>query len=479
LISFRWQALAATALQLLALASLVTFPACGGTNEATAGNIVRGTERLGWTQTATNANELSRYGYVAYVDGVRQTLTNATCQPTTDPAQFDCQAPLPSMARGAHRLELAAVILGSNVESPRSGPLDLVMIGNSTSAAAGTAASASVSGISRVEPEATRVAEDGTRFVVQTLSSDLDMTSALAATPDGRIFVAEASGIVRVLQAGALLPEAATRLVNAAKAADVGLVGMTLHPQFSLNHRVYFAYTVREVDGTFTNRVVRFTEVGESLGHAVVILEDRVAEPPQRTARLRFGPDRKLYVAFAAGQEGSAGREPASYTGKILRLNEDGTTPDDNPGHSPIVSGEHRFSGAFDWDPSSGQLLLSERDWENHDTLRIVSPGDRAIYSFDSVVDASAAAFYAGTSIAGFGNDMFIAALDGRHIRRVRFDPAIPARVISTERLLDGEFGRISDIAVAPDGALYFCTSNPRALDRRPGDELVRVSSAR
>jgi glucose/arabinose dehydrogenase len=351
------------------------------------------------------------------------------------------------MAFGEHRLELAVVRETDGVASAKSPPLDLLVVPT-------RGGGATPSGSSRLAV----TAADGTDFVVETLATGLDTPSGLAITPDGRVLIAERSGDVRVWQNGKVLPEPAVRLRDAAQGADVGLLGIALHPDFSQNGQVFLLYTARSGDGTFANRVVRYREVNNVFGQAAVILEDAVAEPPQRTPRIRFGRDRKLYLALPAGTDRSVAEDPASYVGKILRINDDGTTPRDNPGYSPVISDGHRAPVGFDWHPISAQLWVGEHNWDDRDQLSLVgSPGndgssplqrsrDRTAFSFDSEIDPSGASFYAATAIDGFKNDLFIAALSGQHIRRVRFDPLQPSRVISTERLLDHQLGRISDI---------------------------------
>ena len=99
--------------------------------------------------------------------------------------------------------------------------------------------------------------------------------------------------------------------------------------------------------------------------------------------------------------------------------------------------------------------------------------------TFESLVDPSGAAFYAPSRIAGFANDLFISALNGRHLRRVHFSTSDPNRIEIIEHLFDGQFGRISAVAVGPDGALYFCTSNTGTTTATSDDDrLVRVTQA-
>jgi hypothetical protein len=88
---------------------------------------VAGSERFGWTQSASDRQELSTFRYAVYVDGARVELTDVSCEPSSSPVstQFQCSAPLPPMSAGTHALELAMFIVkeGSLRESPRSAPL--------------------------------------------------------------------------------------------------------------------------------------------------------------------------------------------------------------------------------------------------------------------------------------------------------------------------------------------------------------------
>src|SRR4029077_6691431 len=123
--------------------------------------------------------------------------------------------------------------------------------------------------------------------------------SALATTPDGRVFIAERSGDLRVWQNGQLLSEPAIRVADAAARDDMGLIGITVHPDFRANHLVYVVYTQRGRGLALTNRVVRYRELNNVFAESAVILEDVIPELPQGPSRIKFGPDHELYVAFA------------------------------------------------------------------------------------------------------------------------------------------------------------------------------------
>jgi len=422
---------------------------------------VAGTERIGWDQAASDLTQASGYQYNAYVDDVPAIL-DAACQ-TGTASTFSCAARLPHLQTGLHKLELTAT--GNGVESPRSSPIYVTL--------AAAAATKAIPGV------VTTV--DGTRRAIDIVETGLDAPSALAMTGDGRIFIAQSSGIVSVWRGGRVLAAPALVLRDSQRLAGIGLIGMTLDPQFEKNGRVYVAYVARRADGSLVNRIMRFRELGDVFGEAVVLLEDDIAALAPQPARIRFGPDQKLYAAFPAADWPTVDSY-SSYAGKILRLNDDGTTPRDNPRTSPIVSMGHAATGGLGWQPGSGRLWLAEHDRQGRDVLGFLSPAfqDSMATAFDSIVGASGTAFYSATAFAAFANDMFIAGAAGQQLRRVHFSPADTTRIASSERLLEGQFGRFSDVIVGADGSLYLCTSNKGLSSAAPDDDrLLRLSAAK
>ena len=125
-------------------------------------------------------------------------------------------------------------------------------------------------------------------------------------------------------------------------------------------------------------------------------------------------------------------------------------------------------------------MWLTERDRQGRDVLGSLPPAsERAVVtSFESVVDAASAAFHPGNTGSAFANNLFIAGLAGQQLRRVRFNPSDPTRVESTESLLASEYGRLSDVIVGPDGAIYLATSN-RGLTSAVADDdrLLRLTA--
>ncbi len=435
---------------------------------------MNGSEHFAWDQSiAVSGGDINQYQFVAYLDAdaVGQPLPDAACRTAGNAIAFQCDARLPPMAAGEHKLSVAAAILvnGDRLESPRSAQLNLLVV---------PLAAPAVSSVVHTAPAMTLTTSDGASLVIETLATGLDAPSSLARTADGRVFVAERSGYVRVWQGGSILPQPAFHSEDAAIGTDAGLVGITLAPDFTQSRQLYLAYTARS-GVAFVNRVIRLREVGNILGEAASILEDPVDRRPARTPHIAFGPDGKLYVAFQNDPVGR--RDSANYLGKLLRLNKDGTTPRDNAGSSPVVAGDDGVTAAFDWQPETGDRWDVIRGPSGQGTVR--RSGNRMnsnSANLDPAIDTSAAMFYRGDAIPQFKGDLFVSALAGGQIERLRVDSAIAGRVVPVESLLDHVFGRLADVVQGGDGALYFCTSNKGASGSGAAvdDRLVRIGAA-
>jgi aldose sugar dehydrogenase len=350
-------------------------------------------------------------------------------------------------------------------------------------------------------PSESFTASDGTRYAVQVVLTNLEVPWSLAFAPDGRLFITERPGRVRIAQNGALLPQAALTVSDVAATGEAGVMGLALHPGFGSNRFVYVAYTARAGSGGMVNRVVRYREAGNQLGEPMVILDNIPAANIHDGCRLRFGPDGKLYVTMGDAAVPSVSQDPASLNGKILRLNEDGSLPADNPFPASFVySLGHRNPQGIDWQPGTGELWGTEHGATGNDELNRLLPGrnygwptieanrtqagmETPVLFYDPAIAPSGLAFYApsgGTPIEGFRNNAFFATLRGLHLHRVIFNPGDPRTVRSEERLLENRFGRIRDVVTGPDGAIYFCTNNRDGRGSPAGDDdrVLRIVAA-
>ncbi len=340
-------------------------------------------------------------------------------------------------------------------------------------------------------------AADGTTFRVEVVATGLEIPWSLTFTPDGRLFVTERPARVRVVQNGQLLATPALTLTDAWANGEAGVLGLAVDPAFALNRFVYLLYTQDRGTLPPVNRVVRYRELNNTLAEAVVIFDGIPGALTHDGGRVRFGPDGLLYITMGDNREASDAQDLAAFTGKIFRLNADGTTPPSNPLASPVYSYGHRNPQGIDWHPVSGDLWATEHgDIGNDEVNRIVAGGNYGwpviegsgmmpgmmtpALSFSPAIAPSGASFYVGQAMPGFRNDLFFATLRGEHLHRVRFDPADPSRVLADERLLEGRFGRLRDVVTGPDGALYVCTNNRdgRGSIGADDDRIIRLIPA-
>jgi len=161
----------------------------------------------------------------------------------------------------------------------------------------------------------------------------LNNATAFAQAPDARLFVAEQGGTLRIVKNGALL---ATPFATVAvdSAGERGLIGVALHPNFAANGYVYL-YSTRASGGVSHNRISRFTAAGDvaAAGSEVVLVDlpNLSGATNHNGGGMHFGSDGKLYVGVGDNANGAQAQDLALPFGKLLRFNEDGSIPADNP----------------------------------------------------------------------------------------------------------------------------------------------------
>ena len=337
---------------------------------------------------------------------------------------------------------------------------------------------------------------DGVRFTVDVVATNLQIPWSLAFAPDGRLFVTERPGRVRILDLAARTMATALTLDDSLQDGEAGTLGLALDPSFSSNRLVYLYYTAR-MSGGSVNRVVRYREVGGQLAERVVLLDNIPAAGTHDGGRIRFGPDGLLYITAGDAASSSLAQDLASLAGKILRINPDGTTPRDNPFSSRVYSYGHRNPQGLDWHPVTGDLWASEHGNTGNDEVNMIERGanygwpriegsqtmpgmQTPITFYNPAVAPSGASFYRAQRFPAFVNNFFVATLRGMHIHRIRIDPSSPRRIMAQELLLEGRFGRIRDVISGPDGLIYFSTSNNdgRGSPTSSDDRIARLVPA-
>ena len=213
-----------------------------------------------------------------------------------------------------------------------------------------------------------------TSFTETQVAAGLSSPTAMQFAPDGRLFICEQGGRLRVVKDGTLLPTPFLT-VSVSSSGERGLLGVAFDPAFATNHFVYIYYTV---PSPAHNRISRFTANGDVAvaGSETVIFElDNLSSATNHNGgALDFGPDGKLYAAVGENANSANAQTLANVLGKMLRLNNDGSIPTDNPFFTS-AAGKNRAIWAlglrnpftFAFDPAGTDMFINDvgqNTWE-------------------------------------------------------------------------------------------------------------------
>lgn len=339
-------------------------------------------------------------------------------------------------------------------------------------------------------------------FEPRTIARNLETPWSLAFAPDGRLFVAERPGRIRIIRRDSLMAEPWAVIPvheSAASSLETGLMGLALDPEFARNHRVYVCYTQAATDGALTNRISVLTEA-RGRGMNLTVLVDRIpAGSYHDGCRLKFGPDGKLYAttgdATGTPSEAGAAQLTSSLAGKILRLNPDGSVPRDNPFPGSYVwSYGHRNPQGLAFEPGTGRLIATEHGTggDGNNELNVIERGRN--YGWPTVIGAAqdprftppiyvgedaptGATFVTSTRYPGLRGSLLVTTLSSRRLLQFVFRTGGSTAVAERRALIENTYGRLRDVIEGPDGFLYLATSNRdgRGQPAAEDDRVIRL----
>jgi glucose/arabinose dehydrogenase len=301
--------------------------------------------------------------------------------------------------------------------------------------------------------------------------------------PDGRLFVSQQGGRLRVIKNGVLLANPFVTIVVDSH-GDRGLIGMAFDPAFTTNHFVYVYYTTPTP--VPHNRVSRFTAAGDlavaGSEKVLIDLPNLGTEIIHNGGSIHFGADGKLYIAVGDNVQGVVAQSMTSLLGKVLRLNRDGTIPADNP-FATTATGSSRAIWAlgmrnpytFGVQPGTGRIFLDDvgaKTWEEIDEgapganygwpttegpttdVRFKSP----LFAYNHGTTATTGCAIAGGTFYNPPVQQFAATYVGKYFFADAcggwihlLDPAAK----TAQPFLSGGTGLI-DVKTGPDGSLYY-----------------------
>ena len=303
------------------------------------------------------------------------------------------------------------------------------------------------------------------------IATNLDVPWGIAFLPDGSALIAERdSAAIKHLAAGVVRDVGS--VAGVAARGEGGLLGLA-----TAGSTVYAYLTTGE-----DNRVVQMRFDDGTLSPQLPILTGIPAGSRHDGGRIAFGPDGKLYVATGEVGDPQLAQDRSSLGGKILRINPDGSVPSDNPDPaSPVWSYGHRNIQGLAWD-SAGRLWATEYGANRVDELNLIRPG--ANYGWpmaegradtegleDPVIEWGTDEA-SPSGLAYFGGSLWVAALRGERLFQIPVagDGSLGAPV----PLFVGQYGRLRTVVPAPDGTLWFSTSNRDGRgSTRAGDDRI------
>lgn len=345
--------------------------------------------------------------------------------------------------------------------------------------------------------------KESVAWKVETVAENLKVPWGLVFPTDSSVMFTERAGTVRLIENGSLRSEPIYNFSEVRSNQEQGLMGLTLHPDYAANGYVYVCVSL-PAEGSYKVKVARLKAENPDSPTTLTfdgdILTGIQAAQVHAGCSVAFGPDEKLYVGTGDGTQKGLAKDQNSLVGKILRLNDDGSRPSDNPfadsltytrGHrnpqglawhrnGSLYSAEHGpsvFDGPAGGDEVNRILPGEYYGWPDVSHEKTIDGARSPIALYTPAEAPSGLMAYSGKMFPQFADNLFFGALKGTSLWRLELDPSDPDKILKQEQLFDGEYGRLRSVAEAPDGSIYFSTSNQdgRGKPTSGDDKILRI----
>lgn len=327
------------------------------------------------------------------------------------------------------------------------------------------------------------------------VAQGLNTPWAIAFLPNGDMLVTERQGTVRLVGAnGNLQNEPVARIAGAKEQGEGGLLGLALHPDFVKNNLVYFYYTYSSDGENTLNRVVRMKYENEKLTDEQIVIDKIPGASNHNGGRIKFGPDKYLYITTGDAQEPSLAQDKNSLAGKILRVTDEGKPASGNPFGNLVYSYGHRNPQGIAWDengnfwetehgPSGGSLGTGNDEINFIDNGKNYGwpeiQGDQTREGMVMPIkNSTPQVAWAPAGAAFTGNSFFFGGLRGQTLYEAIIENN---QITDFKEHFKGKYGRIREVILGPDNMLYITTSNRdgRGIPKPEDDRIIKINPAK
>ncbi len=345
---------------------------------------------------------------------------------------------------------------------------------------------------------------DSTELTSRVVKDSLDIPWEIVWGPDNHIWMTERFGRVsRINPVTGVQSMLLDMSSDVYEQSESGMLGMVLHPDFDNNPEVFIVYTYLS-GSDILERLVKFNYNGTSLIAVDTLIDNIKGNTTHIGSRIIILPDNTLLMTTGDGQDSQASQSTVALTGKILRMNLDGSIPNDNPiAGSYIYSFGHRNAQGL-WYAPNGKLYSSEHGPRNDDELNVIAvnrnygwptvngfcdtPPERAFCSANRVVEPLAAwtptiapsdiIWYDHPAIPELKNKLLMTVLKDKSLIAFDFNAGGDA-LISQTKYFKGDVDRLRDICVSPFGKIYLATNGASWSNSNPfSHSIIELSNA-
>jgi aldose sugar dehydrogenase len=302
--------------------------------------------------------------------------------------------------------------------------------------------------------------------------------------PDNMIWMTERGGRISRVNPSTGKVTPMLTITDVTARSEGGLLGMALHPNFTATPQVFVAYNYEDASGRYRQKIVRFTYNGTTLTQPVTILQNIQAAGIHNGCRLLITPDLKLWITTGDAANTSLPQNKSSLNGKVLRLNLDGSVPADNPmPRNAVWSFGHRNAQGLVF--ANNIMYSSEHGPTTDDEINIIEKGrnygwpniegrcneisERAFCSSENVKEpirtwtpteaVCGLDYYDHDLIPAWKNSLVLCTLRGNKLIVLKLN-ADKRTIARGYEYFDGDYGRLRDACVSPQGKIYICTGN-------------------